>query len=120
MWRLTITHRFLDSETVSTHDYYCAQDAAGDIVEHVDMEEYTLDLFNENWDEIEILGKKYKMGDALQVIDEDRFEELIEEQEAALISDIEYELENMDEGEEQNHFDIPVVRIAVEEEEEEE
>ena len=103
----------IDGETFTN-----AADAATYITENMD-ETYYEDMLNEVYGEINVCGYFYDAADALYKLDPVAYQCGMNDYYDSLWSDIKYDINRMDEGDEEEFYGLKV-EIPFEEEEEEE
>ena len=99
--------------------YDNAAQLASDITDRMDDSVYD-EMLDECYGEIEICGISYSASIALYRVDEIAYNCGRNDYYDSLSGDIEYELERMDDGEEQDFYGVTVECVEEEEEEEEE
>lgn len=108
----------MEKWVIDNYEFEDAFSVAQHITENLD-EEYYDRMLDECYDEIEICGYSYSPSIALYRVDEVAYRCGMNDYYDSLASDIEYELEKMCDGEEQDFYGYTVEYIEIEDEEDE-
>ena len=116
-YQVNYSNPFLKDYNVKIFDD--AREAADYIMEHCNDDVYD-EMLDECYGEIEICGLSYSASIALYRIDEVAYNCGKNDYYDSLASDIAYDVERMDEGEENDFYDFTVTAIEDEEDKEDE